>query len=133
MKINNLYKICLLFVVIMATLATAYPVGFNMDSPDGTFTTAIYHCTTSACDTTDSYVGSFTGDPHLATIPNTYSGTHYFALYTYNNGFVPHTYRVQTTSATGAGPWPVTVDFNTNITVTQIYLPSQLMIVLLNR
>jgi hypothetical protein len=113
MKFFN-YVINILFIIILSTVISAYPVSLRMESEQGSFTTDVYRCTSSSCDNLAEFVTSTTGINQIVTIPSTYSGTNYFAFYTYKDGFVPHTYRVVTHASTTVGPWPFNINFNKN-------------------
>ncbi|MFT4304251.1 MAG: hypothetical protein ACMXYG_06815, partial [Candidatus Woesearchaeota archaeon] len=104
-------KILLMMMIFLITTVVAYPVSFWITSPNGDFSLSVYRCTSHACTTIDSFLSSSSGFINEFTIPSSYTGTNYFAMYAYKNGFVPHTYRITTFGDTGPGPWENAIQF----------------------
>jgi len=103
--------ITILLIALFTASVLAYPVNYELTSPDGTHRVAVYHCTSSDCDTIDALVDWDEANPTDFTIPDTYSGTNYFAVYSFIEGFVPKTIQTTVDSSTTYGPWSWVVDF----------------------
>ncbi len=99
-------------MLVLASIASAYPVAISLNSPQGDFHTTVYKCESSVCSNLEYELDDLYGNPNNYEIPEQGSGKKYFAEYDYKECYLPKMFIVDTAPSVGYGPWSYTKVFS---------------------